>query len=164
MRWTALFITLALVFGCHAKRSPTDAGYPTTMSALEISTSPMILATQQDQWKHMTLYGVHLGDAESALPKAQIVEQINGGWICMTNGNKYLSGNDNHIDALGVCEKKLIDQLNIPTKNDIAKVFGPDGVPVDAGWGTTIFYFHDRHVRVVWNLVENRVTAVDIWK
>lgn len=159
-----LTLLLLLVTGCQITKTPTDAGYPTTSSAYEISRDPKILATAQDKWGEMTLYGVKIGDPQSVLPKKQIREEINAGWIVMRNNNRYLSGNDNHIDALGIFETRLLEQLGIASESDISRVFGPDGIPVKPNVGDTIYYFNDRHIRVVWNLVEKRVVAVNVWK
>lgn len=164
MRFINLLLAMCLLTGCKMSKTPTDVGYPASDSILEISKDPKILATQQDKWKEMTLYGIRIGDAQSVLPKKQIREEINGGWIVMRNNNRYLSGNDDHIDALGVFEPELLDKLGIETESDIAKVFGPKGIPVKPNVGDTIYYFQDRHIRVVWNLVEKRVVAVNVWK
>jgi len=163
MIFLAASATFASV-GCKSSRTPADQGYPTTSSALEISTDPTILITQPTQWKSMTLYGIRIGDHQSVLPKVQTVEQLNAGWILMRNGNRYLSSNTDHIDALGVCEKRLIDQLNINTENDIAKVFNTKVTAIPADNGNTIHYLHDNHIRVVWSQLENRVAAVNVWK
>jgi len=164
MKSVAWLCVMVLIAGCQIKKSPTDAGYPTTTPTLEISRDPTILATQQQHWRELTLYGIRIGDPQSVLPKPQIREEINGGWMVMRNNNRYLSGNDNHIDALGVFETRLLDQLNIASESDIAKVFGSGGIPVKPNVGDTIYYFNDRHIRVVWNLVEKRVVAVNVWR
>lgn len=163
-RFMLLFAIGIITLSCKVAKSPTDAGYPTTQSALEISLDPTILATKQDKWADMTLYGVKIGDHQSVLPKKQIREEINAGWIVMRNNNRYLSGNTDHIDALGVFETRLLEKLNISSESDIAKVFGPGGIPIKPNVGDTIHYFQDRHIRVVWNLVERRVVAVNVWR
>lgn len=164
MRFVTLLLGVLLLAGCQFSKTPGDVGYPVGDSALEISKNPMILATQQDKWNEMTLYGIRIGDAQSVLPKKQIREEINGGWIVMRNGNRFLSGNNDHIDALGVFEPELLEKLGIEAESDIAKVFGPKSVPVKPNIGDTIYYFQDRHIRVVWNLVEKKVVAVNVWK
>lgn len=164
MKSLLTLICISLLAGCAIQKFPRDAGFPTTDSSLEISRDPMILANRKSEWASMSLYGIKLGDSQDRIPKKQIREEGNAGWIILTGGNRFRSGNDNRIDALGVWDQSLLGQLGVKSKEDIARLFGETTRVVPASASDTIYYFEDLHIRVIWSAMENRVTGVNVTK
>jgi hypothetical protein len=150
-----LLVLLLLTSGCAVPRAPVGGDAP-----LEISRHPEVLFDQPSRWQEMSLYGRRLGDDAAAIPEREIRQRTDGGWIVARNGCRYRV-QEGKITSLGVWDPRILDRLNLRSRDAIDARFGkPESVEeVDR---FHIYTYAGGHVRVIWNNVEKRVTAINV--
>jgi hypothetical protein len=150
-----LFVLLLLIPGCAAPRAPVGDDAP-----LEISRHPAILFDQSSRWQEMSLYGRRLGDDASSIPEREVRQRTDGGWIVARNGCRYRV-QEGKITSLGVWDPRILDRLKLGSRDAIDARFGKP-LSVEEVDRFHIYTYAGGHIRVIWNNVEKRVTAINV--
>ena len=110
----------------------------------------------------MALWGVHLGDPQSVIATARILDTGKEGWIKCWDGCRYRV-QEGAVVTLGVWDPKVIEKLDIDSPSKIQARFGkPD--KVDEADPVTIYRYAGGKISILWNKQEVQVDAVNISK
>src|SRR4051794_34643337 len=114
------WIVLLLLASC-ASMSRSRAKPPG--SPEEIYYNPSILFDGSVSRQRMALWGVHLGDSESAIAKTRILDTGKEGWIKCWDGSRYRV-EQGVVVTLGVWDPQVIAKLGIESPAQIEARFG----------------------------------------
>jgi hypothetical protein len=128
----------------------------------EIADHPQILFDGSVPLDAMTLRGVKLGDAGSAIDEKRIEKRADAGWIVCNDGARYRVADDKVI-TLAAWDTAILKRLNLKTPEDIELRFGKAESSEDVA-PVIIYYFRSGRVSVLWNTFEKQVNAVNVAK
>ena len=135
-------------------------------SPAELTEKPEVLLKPFD-YKALTIYGVKIGDPESAIPKAKLKgfgpsSELHE-YAVMTGGYR-IGIIDGKVKWLAVTSQKVLKSMGLDGKDDVEHVFGKaDRVETreDPQVGT-LYSFHYIDRRIVVNARRDRVGGIDI--
>jgi hypothetical protein len=152
-----LWIALLLLTSCGSvvRRHSTPAIVPN-----EIFHHPSILHDSSVPRDQMTLWGVKLGDPESAIASRRILDTGREGWIKCRDGSRYRI-QDDVVATLGVWDPKILARLDIKSPAQIEARFGkPD--KIDDADPVMIYRYVGGKISVLWNKQEGQINAVNV--
>lgn len=152
-----LWIALLFLTSCGSvvRRHSTPAIAPN-----EIFHNPAILYDSSVPREQMTLWGIKLGDPDSSIPRARVLDTGREGWIKCHDGSRYRV-QDGVVVVLGVWDPRIIERLNITSPDQIEARFGkPD--KIDNADPVMIYRYVGGRISVLWNKTEGQVNAVNI--
>jgi hypothetical protein len=150
-----MFFAMLLVTSCTMMH-PRAAHVP---QANEIADNPAILYDHTIPPQQMTLRGIKLGDAQSAIANNRINYQRDD-WIVCDDRARYRIDNGS-VTALGVWDNRILNKLNITSPADIEARFGKPEKTDDVK-DIVIYRYDDGCITVIWNKFEGQVDAVNV--
>jgi hypothetical protein len=157
-------IFLALLAGCASKSKPSTSP-AVDPSSHELSQNPTIVLTAPTEWADMSLFGLHLGDSDSQIPKKKIhFHDDKSGWTKLIDANRYRITTDGKIDGLGMWDQTLLEKLEIAKEEQIEEKFGKPDDKIKVNEQVTIYHYQGGHLHVLWNGLEKRVVGVNVMK
>jgi hypothetical protein len=158
MRLSGLIPGLFLLASCAA----THHAAPKQRLANEIADHPQILLDGSVPLDEMTLKGVKLGDAESAIAESRIEKRSDAGWVVCNDGTRYRVA-DGSVITLGAWDPAILEPLKLTSPADIEKRLGqPDST--DDVAPVVIYHFKKGRLSVLWNTFEKQLNAVNVSK
>jgi hypothetical protein len=111
------------------------------------------------------LYGVRLGDAQAAIPAADVAGPADAsGWVGLKGRDNVYRIEKGKVAAMRLADEGVLAKLGVQSESDVAGKFGHPGQQIDAGPDApdVSYVFRDGQLTVQWNRKANRVTSVTI--
>jgi hypothetical protein len=134
-------------------------------SSREVSMSPAVLYDSSVPLAQVQLYGIRLGDAQAAIPAADVAGPADAsGWVGLKGRDNVYRIENGKVAAMRLADEGALAKLGVQSESDVAGKFGHPGQQIDAGPDApdVSYVFRDGQLTVQWSRKANRVMAVTI--
>ena len=170
----AVFPVLALALLLPACDKEKEKGQPAATQpagagggagGTEITTNPQVLYDPAVSPVEFTVYGIKIGDPDSAIPVADRMGQPDeSGWIGFRGRAGVFRIENGKVVNMSVSDPQVLAKLDIKSEADLTQKFGKDDKTQQFGPDDPAvpFFYRDRWLNVTWDRKEGKVTAVNI--
>lgn len=160
--FAAAAAAISLLFGVAGCTSTIDEFSDAEAMPYEIAANPKLLLDPATPVEKVSLYGIRLGDDESAIPEIKIHERdTRRGWVFMRDPIRYRIVNGKVV-TLGCWDQRVLSRLGVRTQEDVERVFGKAEGVYELSPSNVSYHYQDGQKRAIWNKFENRLGAVNV--
>jgi hypothetical protein len=145
-----------------AATQPTGTG---AAGGTEVTTNPQVLYDPAISPVEFTVYGIRIGDPESAIPTADRTGAPDeSGWVGFRGRSGVFRIENGKVVNMSVTDPEVLAKLDIKSEADLTQKFGKDDKtqPFGPDDPAVPFFYKDRWLNVTWDRKAGKVTSLNI--